>query len=65
LIGWDPDYVCFKIMPKLVCAHDYRVTNLLHLRIESLGPREDLQNEIHWELLLHYFAILRYFFLGH
>jgi hypothetical protein len=65
LTGWDPDCVCFKIMVKLACAHDYRVTNILHLGIKSLGHCEDLQNEIHWELLLHYFAILRYFFLGH
>jgi hypothetical protein len=34
--------VCFKIVLKLARAHNDRVTNFLHLRIESLGPREDL-----------------------
>jgi hypothetical protein len=56
--------VCFKIVLKLARAHNDRVTNFLHLGIESLGPREDLRNEIHWELLLRYFAILHYFFLS-
>jgi hypothetical protein len=65
LTGWDPDCVCFKIMLKLVCAHNYRVTKFLHLRIGSLGPREHLQNKIHQDLLLCCFAALDYFFLGH
>jgi hypothetical protein len=52
-------------MTKLVHAHYYRVTDFLHLRIKLLGPHEDLQNEVHWELLLHCFVILHYFFLSH
>jgi hypothetical protein len=35
------------------------------ITMKSFGPREDLRNEIHWELLLRYFVILRYFILGH
>jgi hypothetical protein len=47
LTGWDLDCVFFKIMSKLACTNDYCVTNFLHLRIKSLGPCEDLQNEVH------------------
>jgi hypothetical protein len=49
--------VCFKIVPKLALTHDYRVTNFLYLGIESLGPREDLQNEKHWNCC---FAVLSF-----
>jgi hypothetical protein len=51
-------------MLELSCVNDDYITYFFHFRIELLGSSKDLQNEIHWELLLHYFIIVSGLFLN-
>jgi hypothetical protein len=53
----DPSFLRWFYHTKLVRAHYDHVTDFLHFRIEPLGPREHLQNEVHWQLLVCCFAI--------
>jgi hypothetical protein len=50
-------------MLELPRSHNDCVANLFHFRIKLLRPCEDLQNDVHWELLLHCFVFVLDFLL--
>jgi hypothetical protein len=53
-----------KIMLKLLGTHDDCIADLLYFRVIFLGSCQSLRHKIHWELLLHNFAISCDFFLN-
>jgi hypothetical protein len=62
---WLVNYcVGLKIMSKLTSARDDYIVDLFHLGIILLGSCQDLQHEIHRELLLHILVVCCDFLLN-
>jgi hypothetical protein len=55
--------VCFEILLKLSRANYNCIANLFYFRVKLLGPHEDLQHKVHWELPLHCFIFVLDFLL--